>query len=101
MTQEIVALDALLTQAVDGLRTRGRNDDPGSLLKVGRFDAWLRAIDALPAGEVRRVLTAALRIELISGFPATLSHAFSDEDEDLHLDFETIGRRALAREEFS
>jgi hypothetical protein len=86
---------------VEGLRARGRSDDAGSLLKIGRLEAWLRAIDAVPAGEVRQALAAALRLELISGFPATLNHAFGDEDEDLHLDFEAIGRRTLAGEALS
>ncbi|RYY28504.1 MAG: hypothetical protein EOP62_04765 [Sphingomonadales bacterium] len=91
-------LASLLTQAVGSLTLRGRGDDAGSLLKVGRFEARLRAIDALPAGEARRALAAELHLDLVAAFPATLSHSFSHADEDLHLSFEKIGRRCLAGE---
>jgi len=95
---DTVELDVLLTQAVRGLRARGREDDAGSLLKIGRFEARLRAVEALPEGAERQALVTELRLDLVAGFPATLPRTFSHADEDLHLAFEAIGRRHLAGE---
>jgi hypothetical protein len=91
----VIEADRLLTGLAATLRADGRNEDPGSLLKMGQLRTRLDAVRALGTGPEAEALTITLLHAISASFPASVRRDPQPAEEDNHLRFEAIGRSYL------